>query len=249
MALFKSIRITFGLSSRKRGINPAKAYNLWSKHYDAQPDNLMLALESKVFTGLLQLTSLKDKVIADIGCGTGRHWKEILEHEPLDIYGYDVSIGMLARLKEKYPSHNAYQLHGNLLPQLEDESCDIIISTLTIAHIEHINEALNEWCRVLKPGGEVIITDYHPDALANNGDRTFVHKNKLISIRNYIHSLEWLTTVLPSLGLKQIFLDERVIDDSVKSYYEKQHALHIFDKFKDTKIVYGMILSKSHDTA
>lgn len=249
MTLFKSIRKTFNLSSRKKGIDPAKAYNIWAQQYDAQPDNLMLALESSVFTGLLRHTSLKDKVVADIGCGTGRHWEEILAHAPLNIYGYDVSIGMLAKLKEKYPSRDIYQLHDHLLPQLEDASCDMIISTLTIAHIKNIDEALTEWCRVLKPGGEIIITDYHPDALANNGDRAFVHKNKLISIKNYVHSLERLKTLLQQLGLEQVFSDERIIDDSVKSYYEKQNALHVFDKFKHTKIVYGMILSKNHGTA
>ena len=46
--------------------------------------------------------------------------------------------------------------------QLKNESCDCIISTLTIAHIQNAEEAITEWNRVLKPGGQMIITDYHP---------------------------------------------------------------------------------------
>ena len=33
--------------------NPETAYNLWSEKYDNQPDNLMLALDEEVFSGLI----------------------------------------------------------------------------------------------------------------------------------------------------------------------------------------------------
>jgi ubiquinone/menaquinone biosynthesis C-methylase UbiE len=236
-------------SSGRKEINPAKAYNLWAHHYDAQPDNLMLAIESKAFSALLSTIEIKDKVIVDVGCGTGRHWQEILNCDPASLCGYDVSVGMLAKLKEKYPDLPAYQLHNYRLPASEDESVDMIITTLTIAHIEKLDDALKEWCRVLKPGGEVVITDYHPDALANNGDRTFTYKNKLIAIKNYVHSLEWMKATVASMGLQLLQLDEYKIDDPVKVFYERKNAIHVFEKFKGTNIVYGMRLRKQYDTA
>ena len=60
-----------------RTTGPETAYDLWSEKYDHQPDNLMLALDEEIFSALLEGLNLQNKIIADIGCGTGRHWKNI----------------------------------------------------------------------------------------------------------------------------------------------------------------------------
>src|ERR1700751_1457332 len=78
---------------------PGEGYDLWSESYDLQPDNLMLAYDEVVFKNISSGINFKDKIIADVGCGTGRHWKEILDQEPLRLIGYDVSAGMLKVLK------------------------------------------------------------------------------------------------------------------------------------------------------
>ena len=227
---------------------PAIAYNLWARNYDAQPENLMLALDEELFGGFLNRSNLKYKIIADIGCGTGRHWGKILAQKPLTLYGYDVSEGMLSRLKGKYPSALVYYLQNNYLPQLGNNHVDTIISTLTIAHIENIKDAFTEWHRVLKYGGEVIITDYHPEALARGGRRTFAHNGKTIAIKNYVHSIEKVFDVMQQTGFEFLEMDEKIIDDSVKRYYEEKQALHVFEKFKNVPIIYGMRLRKRHVT-
>ena len=63
---------------RKRGalrlVPPAEGYNQWAPTYDTQPDNAVLALESRLFSELLARIPIEGKIVADIGCGTGRHW-------------------------------------------------------------------------------------------------------------------------------------------------------------------------------
>ena len=59
-----------------------QAYDSWAQDYDRQPDNLMLALDEKMIGDMLQSISLDSKIIADIGCGTGRHWKTIMSMKP-----------------------------------------------------------------------------------------------------------------------------------------------------------------------
>ena len=56
-----------------------EAYDLWSENYDMQPGNLMLDLDEILFSKLLTTLEIKNKDIADIGCGTGRHWTKILK--------------------------------------------------------------------------------------------------------------------------------------------------------------------------
>jgi ubiquinone/menaquinone biosynthesis C-methylase UbiE len=228
---------------------PEEAYDKWAKAYDAQPGNLMLDLDELLFSKLIKDIPFSNKVIVDVGCGTGRHWKELHAKQPAKVIGYDVSEGMLKVLKEKFPQAITYKLESNYLQGLQDKSCDIIITTLAIAHIENIEEAFKEWNRVLKTDGHIIITDYHPDTLQKGGNRTFMYNGKLIAIKNYVHPLEKIKTLADKLNFKLDTLIELKIDDSVKHYYEKQSALYVFERFKGTPIIYGTHLVRKDATA
>jgi len=225
-----------------------KAYNIWASNYDKQPHNLMLALDELVFSELLNEVLVQGKTIADIGCGTGRHWQKMLDKNPGKITGFDVSEGMLKILHNKFPNANTHLLTGHILNDTADNDFDILVSTLSIAHIADAEAALKEWCRVLKPGGDLIITDYHPEALAKGGKRTFKNNQELITIKNHVHTIESIKTIAGQLHLKIIRLIEKPVDDSVKSYYEKQDALAIYEAWKNVPIIYGIHLKKINDT-
>jgi len=150
-----------------------EAYDLWASSYDDQPNNLMLAMDEELFTKLFGTIDIHDKSVADIGCGTGRHWNKILSKKPGKLTGYDVSQGMLNKLQAKYPDSEVKKINDNLFSDTPGQSFDLIISTLTIAHIADIEEAIRNWCRLLKPSSDIIITDFHPEALAFGGSRTF----------------------------------------------------------------------------
>jgi ubiquinone/menaquinone biosynthesis C-methylase UbiE len=225
--------------------DPGSAYNLWALSYDNQPDNLMLALDEDLFSTLTQEIELKDASICDVGCGTGRHWKKIMASEPENLFGFDVSEGMLQILRQKFHDAKTFLIKDQYLLALENNSCDLVISTLAIAHIENIELALKEWCRVLKQGGLILITDYHPAALAKGATRTFCHQNKLIAVRNHIHTIESIRRAAGLLQLEVLQFIEKKIDESVRPYYEKQDALSVFNQFKDTPIIYGILLKKT----
>jgi SAM-dependent methyltransferase len=43
-----------------------------------------------------------------------------------------------------------------------DASFDLVISALTLCHIPQLAGAVREFARVVRPGGTVLITDWHP---------------------------------------------------------------------------------------
>jgi ubiquinone/menaquinone biosynthesis C-methylase UbiE len=225
--------------------DPEEAYDLWAAAYDAQPDNLMLMMDEELFALLLSNLILKDKTLVDIGCGTGRHWQKLIEGEPASVTGFDVSREMLAVLQQKFPQQRTIRLQDHHI-NLPDASCDMIISTLALAHIPQAGEALREWDRVLKPGGDILITDYHPEALASGGNRTFKHDGKLIAVKNYVHSIAAVEQYAKQLNLTILRIEERKIDEKVKPFYEKQNALAVYEKFKNMPIIYGIHLKKKH---
>lgn len=227
---------------------PEEGYDLWAKNYDRQPGNLMLDFDEEIFTTLLDKIDLKDKRVGDIGCGTGRHWNKLFAKDPASLQGFDVSAGMLHRLKEKFPLAGISLIKDTGFKNVSDASFDVIISTLTIAHIKNIEEAIGAWCRTLEPGGEMIITDFHPAALALGGKRTFKNDEELISIINYIHPVETIKNVCFKCGLHVIAEEERVIDERVKHYYQRQRAMHVYRQFTGVPMIYGIYLKRANGT-
>jgi ubiquinone/menaquinone biosynthesis C-methylase UbiE len=223
-----------------------EAYDIWSEHYDSQPGNLMLALDNEIFSALLTRLHLENKMIADIGCGTGRHWKKLYSRKPSVVAGFDVSAGMLKNLILKYPGAVTRQIIDNRFANVPDACFDVIVTTLTIAHIADIDEAIAAWSRILRPGGDLIITDFHPETLAKGGSRSFTHRGKTLSVVNYIHPLDEVIGTFRKHNLVLQVKVERSIDERVRHYYAAQNALPVYEQFKGTPVIYGMHLRKTH---
>ena len=221
-----------------------EAYDMWAPDHDMQPGNLMLHLDKKLFEDLLQGLELKDKNIADIGCGTGRQWPAIFNKQPATLTGFDVSAGMLKKLKEKYPQAHTCKITDNLFSDVDDASFDTIVSTLTVAHIEDIDEAMDAWCRLLKPDGEIIITDFHPHTLALGGRRTFKHGKTLMAVRNYIHPIYTIKEALLRHGFNLVTQHEIKIDGTLKQFYADSNALHVYEKYFGFPVIYGIYLKR-----
>lgn len=228
---------------------PKEAYDIWSESYDEQPGNLMLDLDDQIFSELIDSIDISNKTVVDFGCGTGRHWPKIFAKKPALVMGFDISKGMLHRLIHKYPDAAVTQTNDNLLTGIADSSVDCLITTLTIAHIKNVNQAIASWSRVLNAGGDLIITDFHPTLLANGGLRSFRHHGKSLSVTNYIHHLEIIKDTFLMQGLDVIGQREIRVDEEVKHYYETQNALALYDHFIGVPIIYGLHLKKRHVAA
>jgi ubiquinone/menaquinone biosynthesis C-methylase UbiE len=222
----------------------SEAYDIWSAFYDNQPDNLMLYLDGLLFTDLLKKVVLYNKEVVDFGCGTGRHWKTIMARKPRRLLGLDVSAGMLRQLQVKFPKAELGMISDNSLSFIPDGSIDIIISTLTIAHIADCSNLIKSWSRILKPGGDILLTDFHPDVLANGGKRDFHVSGQRIRIKNYVHSIKEIQDLVSINGLSSERLLERQINEDIKHFYVKQNALSVYKKYEGQPIIYGIHIKK-----
>ena len=220
--------------------SPAIAYDKWSETYDHESGNLMVALDDHIFPELLQGIPIAGKLVADIGCGTGRHWAMLLSMHPASLRGYDVSVGMLKQLRQKHPGAEVYVITDHRLPDVEDGSLDIIVSTLSLVYFTSLEQTFNEWNRVLKPGGNVVFTSTHPEALQHGANVTFAHSSGIVTIEQHIHTLADISQLADYYGWSRIAFVERKIDETVRHFYEQQHALHVYEKFKTRPIIYGV---------
>ena len=230
--------------SRLLRVAPVKAYDRWAATYDSQPDNVVLALESSLFTELLARVDIEGKIVLDIGCGTGRHWPDILLRMPAELIGVDPSARMLERLKAHYPDARLMCAEGDHLPEIADASCDVIISTLVLAHIRSAAVAIREWHRILRPGGAVLVTDFHPAAKRAGMKRTFDSEGQTIEIEHYPTEMEQLRHLVINCGFTAACVTERAIDESVRPLFERARYLKAYKKHKGQPLVFGIHLMK-----
>src|SRR3989338_6407466 len=96
----------------------------------------------------------------EVGCGTGEGLLMLKEKTNGTIVGIDISEEMLKRAKEKLNKRNINLKKANVesIPY-NDETFDVVMSTESFHHYVNPKRAINEMKRVLKKGGDLIITD------------------------------------------------------------------------------------------
>ena len=118
--------------------------------------------EERLKYKLLSLTNIKDKVVADLGCGTG-FVSLALVNEASIVFSVDNSSNMLKQLKYNVLDKdykNLYLIKSSLDSlSLFDESVDVIFINMALHHIKDAKKAIGEMHRVLKKDGVVIISD------------------------------------------------------------------------------------------
>ena len=109
----------------------------------------------------------KEKIdmILDVACGTGdmcEFWDKRAKEKGIEIkeiYGVDPSSGMLNVAKEKELNAKFIQAEAKDLP-VKDASADILSISYGLRNVVDRKEGLEEFYRVLKPGGILVILEF-----------------------------------------------------------------------------------------
>jgi ubiquinone/menaquinone biosynthesis C-methylase UbiE len=97
-----------------------------------------------------------DGFIADIGCGKGRFAKIVAENHPdARVVAVDLAEAMLQRVP---PPIRRCAASMTALP-LRSASFDGAYATESLEHAVDIERAVAEMCRIVKPGGRILIID------------------------------------------------------------------------------------------
>jgi len=231
----------------RRGVprlTPCDAYRLWSETYDAQAENVLLLLEADLFAGLAAQAPVEGGVVADVGCGTGRHWGWLLARRPRLLHGVDSSPEMLSRLRARHPGATLHLRAGMRLDAFADASVDVVVSTLMLGHVRAVDEELREWTRVLRSGGEIVVTDFHPDAFRAGMRRTFRHEGRTFEVEHHAHAVSALRALFDALDLQVMGLGERTFDPSAPANAALARSPHARHAASSTPVVVGFRLRK-----
>ena len=134
----------------------AESYNLLIDHkphnaYYDRPNTLAL------------LPAVRDKLILDAACGPGKY-AEILISEGATVTGFDISPRMVALAKERNKNAGTFFVHdlANPLKTIADASFDVVLCALALHYLQDWTVTIQEFYRVLKPAGQLVISIEHP---------------------------------------------------------------------------------------
>ena len=122
------------------------------EHYPATIDARILHVKIV----LDHLGDVAGKRVADVGCGKGRFARIVQERAPsAAIVAIDLAEAMLAHV----PAGIARCAASMTALPLADASCDGAYATESLEHAVDIPGAVAELCRIVKPGGRIIVID------------------------------------------------------------------------------------------
>jgi malonyl-CoA O-methyltransferase len=117
----------------------------------------------------LELMTIKPRVIVDAGCGTGEQSMRLHERYPqAEILAVDLSDAMIAYAKHREGRQSSllsyHHLDAASLP-LPDQSADLVFANLLLPWHNEVKRLLQEWRRVLRPEGLLMLSALGPDTL------------------------------------------------------------------------------------
>jgi len=156
-----------------------------------------------------ELPSERDvpSVALDLGCGTGWFTGEVGVRSNAGLtLGVDLAPGMLTFARSVSPSDLTWLAGDAEALPLADNSVDLVFSNLMIQWTANPRRALSECKRVLRPGGQLLISTLLDGTLAElegawrQADPDHQHVNRFESAKDFQH---WAATTLPDATLSQ----------------------------------------------
>lgn len=206
----------------------------WVSHADANDyRNVFLIPHTFALLG-----DVAGKKVLDVGCGEGGY-SRVLASKGADVTGIDGSerlIEIAERRAEKENLSIDFQImNANSLSQIENQSFDVILAAMSLMDVEDYAGAAAEIYRVLRIGGELLMSITHP-CFSGRGSRWWKNGDGVIdhyAIDRYGIRETWEEFITDRFG-KPVLFKHMPLEDFVSPLLELGFRLVLFQEPKAT---------------
>lgn len=145
----------------KHGVE--RAYALWAPIYDFVFGKVFAPGRGEAIVAAERHCGPHGGRILEVGVGTGI---SLPDYNPINhIVGIDLSEPMLRKAQERVAAQTLAYVDGLSVMDAErmalpDQSFDVVVAQFVITTVPHPEETLDEFIRVLKPGGEIVLVNH-----------------------------------------------------------------------------------------
>jgi phosphatidylethanolamine/phosphatidyl-N-methylethanolamine N-methyltransferase len=149
-----------------------QAYDRWAPVYDL----VFGGVFSKGRDAAIQATNKLGGRVLEVGVGTGISLPLYAPH--VRLFGTDISEAMLNKARKRVVEQKLKNVEGLAVMdaeklEFEDDSFDVVMAQYVVTAVPNPEAALDEFARVLRPGGELIILTR---VSADEGLRRFIER-------------------------------------------------------------------------
>lgn len=162
----------------------ADPYASWSAAYPARAHNPLMEVEQAAMLELMP--PVAGLTVLDAGCGTGRYAAMLTAAGAARVIGVDRSPSML-----HFAAGWLHLVRADFasLP-LRPGCVDLVVSGLALPDAARLEPVLQEWSRVLRPGGAIVCSMLHPIGRALGWTRTCAGRPGAETLEAHWHTLE-----------------------------------------------------------
>jgi malonyl-CoA O-methyltransferase len=215
----RALRRLLGSEPEHERVDLREGYARWAPCYPPIAHNPLMRVEQNEVTGIL--SNLRACRALDVGTGTGRNVPMIALTGAETIVGIDLSLEMLTRA------------HAVALRACADacrlpfaSGCfDLATASLMAGDLPRIAPWLREMGRVLKSGGHLIYSDFHPLWSTRGWRRTFRDAaGATVELPLATHTVDEHRRGLGAAGLSAIDIREPALADGTTGVLVVVHA-------------------------
>jgi ubiquinone/menaquinone biosynthesis C-methylase UbiE len=190
------------------------AYQRWAPLYAPVAHNpLMRAEQQAMLQHWPEVTGLR---LLDLACGQGRYAR-LAESQAGEVIALDFCMPMLTQV----PSGSRVCASMMQLPFAAD-TFDVVISGLALGHATGVYPWMAEIARVLRTGGTLLYSDFHPDAARAGLDRSFKDTdNEICSVPHVEYPVETQIDAARSAGLQVEIVHEVRVGIELRERFAK----------------------------
>ncbi len=202
------------------------AYRLWSETYDVEnPLTTLDEIAARAFT-----PEIEDLDVLDAACGTAR--RLVFPSEgPRTAFGVDLVFEMLAagrRVPARPRTTAGADVRALPFPAAR---FDVVWCRLAAGHLPSLRSLYAELARVLRAGGQAVVTDFHPEAVRRGHMRVFRDAGgRSHVVEHVVHEPAAHEEAAHAAGLRFGAIASFTVGSEVRRFYEAAGKLDRFER-------------------
>ena len=181
--------------------------------------------------------AVEAEALLDVGTGTARRLAEAAPRVATAV-GVDLVIEMLAAGRAVDPSRGPLVVADARALPFTAGSFDLIWCRLVLGHLANLEPAYAELRRVARPPARLVVTDFHPEAVAAGHTRSFRDAGGIVrTVEHHVHGAGSHAAVATRAGWRL----DRVVDvtpsDEERPMYEAAGRLDQFEREAELPLV------------
>lgn len=166
-------------------VSTLEAYDRWAASYPPEAHNPLMRVEQEAMLAQWPVIAVAGGRVLDLACGTGRYARLLAQSGASEVIAADFSAAMLGKVQAGKPVRaNMMQL------PFVSNAFDVVVCGLALGHAADLRAWVIEIGRVLKEGGVLLYSDFHPEAALAGLTRSFKDEgHRSITVPHCCHAL------------------------------------------------------------